>query len=154
MSNSYSQIHIHALFAVKHRQYLIEDVWKDKLYAYISGILKNHHHKPIIINGMPDHIHLLFGMRPTHSLSELVQKIKVESTKWINENKYVPGSFSWQNGFGAFSYAKSDLPNIIGYIKNQEDHHRKRSFREEYIELLTRFEIEYDERFLFDSIAQ
>ena len=152
MANTYTQIHIQVVFAVQDRASLIAPVWKDELYRYIMGIIQNHDHKVLQINGMPDHLHILFGMRPTQALSDLIKQVKQDSSKWINQKGFVRGRFSWQSGFGAFSYAKSDLPNVIAYIKHQEEHHRIRTFREEYIELLKAFEIEHDERYLFRSI--
>lgn len=152
MTNTYTQIHIQMVFAVQNRNCIIENNWKDELYKYITGIVRNHNHKPLIINGMPDHIHLLIGLRPTQSISELMQDIKGNSSRWINERKLIPGKFSWQEGYGAFSYSKSELSNVIHYIDNQESHHKKKSFMEEYIELLKEFEIEYDERYVFKPV--
>ncbi|MCX6222564.1 MAG: IS200/IS605 family transposase [Bacteroidia bacterium] len=152
MPNTYTQIHIQMVFAVQNRNCIIGNNWKDELYKYITGIVRNHNHKPLIINGMPDHIHLLIGLRPTQSISELMQDIKGNSSKWINERKLVSGKFSWQEGYGAFSYSKSELSNIIHYIDNQESHHKKKSFMEEYIELLEEFEIDYDERYVFKPV--
>jgi len=140
------------VFAVQNRNCIIENNWKDELYKYITGIVRNHNHKPLIINGMPDHIHLLIGLRPTQSISELMQDIKGNSSQWINERKLVSGKFSWQEGYGAFSYSKSALSNVIHYIDNQESHHKKKSFSEEYIELLEEFGIDYDERYVFKPV--
>ena len=148
MANTYTQIHLQFIFAVKYREGLINSAWKDQLYKYITGIVQNHKHKLLSINGMPDHVHLLIGMRPTQSVSELMQQVKGDSSKWINEKKYVKGKFEWQEGYGAFSYGKSQVPNVISYIQNQEEHHRKKTFVEEYIEFLKKFEIEYDERYI------
>ncbi|MCW9708065.1 IS200/IS605 family transposase [Aliifodinibius sp. 1BSP15-2V2] len=122
MANTYTQIHIQAVFAVKNRQSLILNTWNQDLYKYISGIVQNHGHKLLQINGMPDHIHLLFGMRPSQSLSNLMKQIKQDSSRWINKNKLSKNRFSWQAGYGAFSYSKSQLPRVINYIKNQEEH--------------------------------
>lgn len=152
MPNTYTQIHIQAVFVVKFRECLIHPSWKEELYKYITGIIKKNGHKPLIINGMPDHIHILFGLRPNQSLSELMQDIKGDSSKWINEKGYLKKKFSWQEGYGAFSYTKSILPTIINYIKNQEEHHRKKGFMEEYKEFLKEFEVEYDERYLFKPL--
>jgi REP element-mobilizing transposase RayT len=140
------------VFAVQNRNCIIGNNWKDELYKYITGIVRNHNHKPLIINGMPDHLHLLIGLRPTQSISDLMQDIKGNSSRWINERNLVPGKFSWQEGYGAFSYSKSELSNIIHYIDNQESHHKKKSFMEEYIELLEEFEIDYDERYVFKPV--
>ena len=152
MPNTYTQIHIHAVFSVQNRISLISDPWKDHLYKYITGIIRNNDHKLLIINGMPDHVHILFGFRPTQSLSALMQDIKGDSSRWINENKFVKGRFSWQEGYGAFSYSKSQVPIVIRYIQNQEIHHRKRSFIEEYIKMLDDFGVDYNDRYIFKPI--
>ena len=152
MSNTYTQIHIHAVFAVQNRISLISDKWEDRLYRYMIAIIQNHEHKVLAIGGMPDHIHIMFGMRPTQSLSDLMKNIKGDSSKWINENHFVKGRFSWQEGFGAFSYSKSQLPNVIGYINNQKIHHKKVLFIDEYKKILTDFGVEYDEKYIFKPI--
>ena len=152
MANTYTQIHIQAVFSVQNRQCIISDSWKNELYKYITGIIKNNKHKPLAINGMPDHIHILFGLRPAQSISDLLQDIKGSSSKWINEKKFVKRKFSWQEGYGAFSYRKSDIPQIINYIRNQQEHHRRKSFTEEYLELLKEFNIDYDERYIFKPV--
>lgn len=152
MANTYTQIHIHAIFAVQNRDSLIQNEWKEELYKYISGIITNQKHKLLAINGMPDHIHILFGMRPVQSLSDLMQDIKGSSSKWINEKKLIKSKFSWQEGYGAFSYSKSQLPKVIHNIENQEEHHKKKTFLNEYKEFLSAFEIEFDEKFIFKSI--
>jgi REP element-mobilizing transposase RayT len=151
MANTYTQIHIQAVFVVKFRASVIQNEWKDELYKYITGIIQGHNHKVLIINGMPDHIHVLFGMRPTQSLSDLLQDVKGGSSKWINERNLTRSRFEWQPGYGAFSYSKADLQKVIDYIKNQEAHHSKKTFIEEYTELLEEFEIKFEERFLFSS---
>ena len=132
MANTFTQIHIHAVFAVQNRQSLIKALWKDEMYKYITGIINNQGHKLLIINGMPDHLHLLFDMRPIQSLSDLMQDIKGSSSAWINKKKLIKTKFSWQEGYGAFSYSKSQLPQVIHYIDKQEEHHKKRTFIEEY----------------------
>ena len=152
MANTYTQIHIQAVFAVQNRQCLIRKVWKDELYKYITGIIQNYDHKVLQINGVSDHIHILFGMRPTQSLSDLMQKVKQDSSKWINNKGFVNGKFSWQAGYGAFSYSKSQIPRIINYIQNQENHHKKESFIEEYLDLLDEFDIDFDEQYIYKSI--
>ena len=151
MPNTYIQIHIHFVFAVKFRQYLIQNNWKEELYKYISGIIQNNNHKLIIINGMPDHIHILIGMRPTQSISNLMKDVKQFSSKWINEKKFINGRFEWQEGYGAFSYSKSQLKNVINYIENQEEHHRKKTFLEEYKETLDKFEVAYELKYCFQE---
>lgn len=152
MANTFTQLHIQLIFAVQNRTSLIDKFWKDRLYAYMTGIIQNNGHKLLIINGMPDHVHILIGFRTTQALSELVQVVKRDSSKWINENKLVRGKFSWQEGFAAFSYSHSHLQNVIEYIKNQEEHHRKLTFLEEYKAFLEKFEIEFDEKYIFKEI--
>lgn len=152
MPNTYTQIHIHFVFVVKYRESLIHASWKNNLYKYITGIVQNNQHKMIAINGMPDHVHVLIGMRPTQSISDLMQDVKANSSKWINEQKLTPGRFEWQASFGAFSYSKSQLKNVIAYIENQEQHHATKTFREEYIALLEAFEIEYNEQYIFKDL--
>ncbi len=152
MPGTYSQIYLQIVFAVKGRQNLISKEWKDELYKYISGIITNKGHKAIIVNGMPDHIHVFVGLKPVMAISDLVRDIKNNSTNFINERKFIKGKFRWQEGYGVFSYSQSHIDNVYKYILNQETHHRKRVFKEEYLELLNKFEIEYDEKYLFDWI--
>jgi REP element-mobilizing transposase RayT len=149
MANTYTQIHIHSVFSVQNRDCIIGKQWKDELYKYITGIIQNNNHKLLAINGMPDHVHILFGMRPTQSLSDIMQQVKGDSSKWINEKQFLRNRFSWQEGYGAFSYSKSQVKQVIEYIQTQESHHKKKSFIEEYQEFLTAFEIDYNERFIF-----
>ena len=153
MANTYTKIHIHAIFSVQNRQSLISSDWRDDLYKYITGIVQNHNHKMLQINGMPDHIHVLLGFRPTQSLSELMKYVKQDSTKWINQNKFVNGRFSWQKGYGAFSHSRSQVPQVIKYIQKQREHHKKKSFRQEYLDFLEKFDVDYDERFIFKPIS-
>ncbi len=152
MPNTYSQVYIQIVFAVKRRENLISKDWKEELYKYISGIITNKGHKLIIVNGVSDHIHIFVGLKPSMSISDLVRDIKNNSSNFINENKFTPKKFSWQEGFGAFSYANSQIGNVYNYILNQEQHHCTKTFKEEYIEFLKKYEIEYDEKFLFDWI--
>ena len=153
MPNTYTQLHIQFVFAVKYREGVIQASWKDELYKYITGIVKQNKHKLISINGMSDHIHILIGMRPHQSISDLMQDVKGNSSKWINEKKLVKGKFEWQEGYGAFSYGKSQIKNVILYIENQEQHHKKKTFREEYLDFLVKFEIEYDEQYIFNELV-
>lgn len=152
MPNTYTQIHIHSVFAVQNRISLISKQWEERLYQYITAIVQNKGHKLLAINGMPDHVHILFGMRPTQSLSDLMQDIKGDSSKWINDNHFVREKFSWQEGYGGFSYSKSQIPQVARYIETQEKHHQKRTFIEEYLKILRDFEIAYDERYIFKPI--
>jgi putative transposase len=152
MANTYTKLHNHIIFTVQNRGCLIKQEWKNELYKYITGIIQNHNHKLLAINGMSDHVHILIGMRPTQSVSELVQDIKGDSSKWINGSKFIKGYFSWQEGFGAFSYSKSDVESVISYIANQEEHHKKKSFIEEYREFLIKFNVDFDDRYIFKPI--
>ena len=152
MADTYTQIHIHSVFTVQNRECIIRDAWKNELYQYITGIIQNHHHKLLTINGMPDHIHIFFGMRPTQSLSDLMQDVKGDSSKWINKKGFIRGRFSWQEGYGAFSYSKSHVKNVIDYIRNQNIHHRKVTFIDEYIEILEKFQVPYNRRYIFKPI--
>jgi len=152
MPNTYTQIHIQAVFAVQNRQSLIQNEWKDELYKYMTTLIQNENHKLLQINGMPDHVHVFFGMRPTQALSDLMKKLKGESSTWINRKGLTKGRFSWQAGYGAFSYAKSEVPRVIRYIQNQEEHHLEKTFTEEYLEFLKTFEIDYDERYIFKPV--
>lgn len=152
MPGTFSQIHIQIIFAVKGRENLISKSWKNELNKYIAGIIREKEQKSLIINGMPDHIHAFIGLRPSMKLSDLVRDIKSCSTNFINDKKFTKHKFSWQDGYGAFSYSFSHIDKVYKYIKNQEEHHRKRTFKEEYIELLKKFEIELNEKYLFEWI--
>jgi len=149
MANTYTQIYIQVVFAVSGREYLITRDFKEELYKYIAGMVRNKKQKLIAINGMPDHLHLLIGMKPDLLLSELVGQVKASSSNFINGHAWVKGRFSWQEGFGAFSYSHSQLSAVAGYIENQEAHHAKRSFKQEYLGLLRKFDLAYDEKYLF-----
>lgn len=152
MANTYTQIHLQFVFAVQNRISLIQSTWKNELYKYITTIIQNDGHKMLIINGMPDHIHIFIGMRPTQSISDLMKEVKGDSSSWINQKHFVQGKFNWQEGYGAFSYSKSQVPAVINYIKNQEQHHKKKTFREEYLHMLKKYEVEFDEQYLFHDI--
>lgn len=152
MSDTYSQIFIQLIFAVKGRQSLVTEKIKEPLYKYISGIIENQKQKLYIIGGMPDHVHILVSMSPSVSISSLVREIKEHSTKYINSQNIIVGKFQWQEGFGAFSYSKSQLQNVVDYIKNQEAHHEVKNFKDEYLEILNKNEIQYKEEYLFDWV--
>jgi len=149
MANTYTQIYIQVVFAVSGREGLITRDFKEELYKYITGIVRNKKQKLIAINGMPDHLHMLIGMKPDVALSDLVGKVKASSSNFINDHRWVRGRFSWQEGFGAFSYSHSQLGAVARYIENQEAHHAKTSFRQEYLGLLRKFDLSYDEKYLF-----
>lgn len=152
MPGTFSQIYIQIIFAVKGRESLIYSDWEERLYQYITGIVRGKEQKMIAINGMPDHIHIFIGMKPSYCLSDLVREIKKASNEFINENKLSNFRFSWQEGYGAFSYSHSQIDNVVKYIMNQKQHHRKVSFREEYVDFLKKFEIEHDDTFLFEWV--
>ncbi|WP_018344735.1 IS200/IS605 family transposase [Cytophaga aurantiaca] len=148
MPNTFSQIYIQVVFAVKGRECQVQHSWEEKLYKYIAGVVQNH--KLIAINGMPDHIHFLIGMKPTCCLSDLIREIKKASNAYIKDNKLSPYKFQWQEGFGAFSYSHSSLDNVIHYIMNQKQHHTNKTFKQEYEEFLTKFNIEFKSEYLFE----
>ena len=152
MSNTYTQIHIQTIFAVQNRSCLIGNKWQEELYKYMTGIIQNHQHKVLAIGGISDHIHIFIGMRPTQSISDLMQDVKGNSSKWINEKGFLQGHFSWQTGYGAFSYSRSHVSKVIDYINNQAEHHHKVTFIEEYISLLKKFEVSYNSEYLFKPI--
>lgn len=151
MANTYTQLYFHIVFAVKGRNNFISEQWKDELYKYISGIIANKDQKLMIVNGMPNHIHLLIGTKPNCNLSDLIRDIKANSSKWINEKKFTNFHFEWQTGFGAFTVSQSGVPKAIEYIKNQEEHHRKKTFKEEYVEFLKAYQIDFKDEYLFDE---
>jgi len=150
MANTYTQITIHIVFAVKKRDNIIRKEYRDELFKYITGIIQNKNHKLLAISGVSDHIHILIGLDPTMALSYLVRDIKNNSSKFINEKSWMKGKFQWQVGYGAFSYARSQRSTVIAYIENQEKHHKQESFKVEYLKILQKFDVEYDERYIFD----
>lgn len=150
MGNTYTQISIHVVFAVKRRANVIEKQWRDELHKYIAGILENESCVSLAVGGWIDHVHIFFAHPPNKSVSEIVQTVKANSSGWVNKNNFIPGKFEWQSGFGAFSYARSQRDTVIRYIMRQEAHHSKKSFREEYLEMMDKFEVAYDERYLFE----
>jgi putative transposase len=152
MAGTYSQIYIHVVFAVKSRESLISKEWEERLYRYITGIVERKGQKMLAINGMPDHIHFFIGMKPECSLSDLVRELKKSSNEFIGENNFVKGKFAWQSGYGAFSYSHSQLTNVIKYIMNQKAHHKKKTFKEEYVDFLKKFQLSYDEKYLFEWV--
>ncbi len=149
MANTYTQLYIQAVFAVKFRHGLIQPHWREELYRYMTGIVQHNEHKLIAINGMADHVHVFVGLNPKQSISDLLQEVKANSSRWINEKKLTPGRFEWQSGFGAFSYGHSQIDEVVKYIQNQEQHHRKRTFLEEYASFLRLFNVDFDERYVF-----
>jgi putative transposase len=152
MANTYTQIYLHIVFAVQNRSSLIHPEWRDELYKYITGIVKKNGHKLIAINGISNHLHLAIGYKPHQLIPDLLQDIKGDSSKWINNKKFVKGRFNWQAGYGAFSFSHSQIDAVVKYIANQEKHHTRKSFREEYLELLKKYEIVFDEKYILEDI--
>jgi len=150
MAGTFSQIYIQIVFAVKGRENLISKRWQEDLHKYIAGIVRNKEQKSIIVGGMPDHIHVFIGLRPSMAISDIVRDIKNNSSNFINERGFVKGNFSWQEGYGAFSYSHSQIGNVYNYVLNQENHHHIKTFKEEYFEFLKEFEIDFNEKYLFE----
>lgn len=150
MADQFAQVYLQLVFAVKYRGRLLRKPWREELFSYMGGIINQYGHKSYIVNGVEDHVHILLSLNPSKSVSDLVRELKRSSSTWINGQKLVKGFFQWQEGYGVFSYAKSQVPNVYKYIQNQESHHARKSFQEEFIGILKRLEIEYDEKFLFD----
>ena len=147
---AFTQIYIQYVFAVKGRENLLQKPWRAEVFKYISGIIEGKNQKSIIVNGSSDHVHIFIGLRPSANISDLVRDIKNNSANFINKHNYVRGKFAWQDGYGAFSYSHSQINSVYQYIANQESHHHKRTFKEEYIDFLNKFEIEFNDKFLFD----
>jgi REP element-mobilizing transposase RayT len=152
MANTYSQVYLQFVFAVKGRKSLINQKHNEELQKYITGIVQNRKQKMLAINNMPDHLHLFVGFSTTMSMADFMEEVKSISSKFINEKGWVKGQFEWQRGYGVFSYSRSQIDNVIKYIINQQKHHKKKTFKEEYLEFLMKFEVEYDERYLFEWI--
>jgi putative transposase len=152
MANTYSQVYLQFVFAVKGRQSLIIPKHNDELQKYITGIVQNRNQKMLAINNMPDHLHLFVGFGTTMSMADFMEEVKAISSKFINEKGWVKGKFEWQRGYGVFSYSRSQIDDVIKYIINQQGHHKKKTFKDEYLDFLKKFEVEYDERYLFEWI--
>jgi putative transposase len=152
MANTYHQVYIQTVFAVKFREAIIDKSWKSELLAVIGNLINENDCKPFIVNGVEDHIHCLIGLRPRVSISDLMQSVKAKSSKWINEQKLTSERFEWQEGYGVFSYSHSHIDAVYKYIENQEEHHKKRTFKEEYLDFLEKFEVPFDERYIFEEL--
>lgn len=152
MANTFSQIYLQFVFAVKKRESLIPREHKEELHKYITGLVQNRKAKMLAIHCMPDHTHLFVGFKPTILISDFVKEVKVESNEFINNKNWIKGKFNWQEGYGVFSYSHSHIGNVIAYVLNQETHHQKKTFRQEYLELLKKFEIPFEEKYVFDFI--
>jgi putative transposase len=154
MPNTYTQLRIHLVFAVKYRQALINESWELNLHKYMTGVIQNNHHKLIAINSVSDHIHILIGLHPNQSISDLMRLLKGDSSEWINKQQLTPIKFQWQEGYGAFSHSKSQTDAVVKYILNQKEHHKKVSFRDEYQKMLQDFEVEFDEQYIFHELLE
>lgn len=154
MAGSFSQIYLQYVFAVKGRQNLLQKPWREEVFKYISGIIKGKNQKPIIVNGVSDHVHVFVGLKPAMPIPDLIRDIKNNSSNFINENRWVKGKFSWQEGYGVFSYSHSQIDSVYQYIANQEAHHREKTFKVEYIDFLKKFEIDYVEKYLFETYPE
>ncbi len=150
MANTYTQLNVQTVFAVKGRDNILTSNFRNQLFEYIAGILRNSKQYPLAINGYKDHVHVFFELNPDTSLANVLEAVKSNSSKWINSNHGVKGRFEWQRGYSGFTYSKSQRNNVIQYIMNQENHHKAQTFREEYMEILRKFEMEYDERYIFE----
>jgi len=152
MADTYTQIYIQFVFAVQNRVSLIRPEWEEELFKYITGIVQNKSHKMIAINGMPDHLHMFVGFGPADHISEFIKVVKGESSKWIKDRNLVKGKFNWQEGYGAFSYSRSHIDRVYHYIMNQKKHHQIRTFQDEYRELLKKFDVDFNERYIFKFV--
>jgi REP element-mobilizing transposase RayT len=152
MANTFTQIYIQFIFAVQNRSSLIQPEWEDELYKYITGIAQKNGHKLIAINGTANHVHIFVGYKPHQIIPDLMQDVKGSSSKWINEKRFVKGKFNWQEGYGAFSYSHSQIDQVLRYINDQKKHHKKTKFREEYILLLKKFNIQFEEKYVLIDV--
>lgn len=150
---TYTQIYLHFVFVVSHREYLIHEKHQPEIFSFIAGLINSMGHKSLAVNGMPDHVHVFMGFNPDKSPSETVKEIKRASTNFINAQNWFHGKFNWQPGFGGFSYSRSHIGNVISYINNQKEHHKRQTFKDEYLEMLRNFEVDFDERYLFDFLV-
>ena len=152
MPNTYTQVYIHIVFTVQGRQNLISETHREELQKYITGIVQNRGQKLIAIYCMPDHIHIFIGIKPVMSISDLVREIKAVSSKFINDKRWIKGKFNWQEGYGAFSHSHSQIDTVVKYIRNQKEHHDSKTFKEEYLKMLTDYDVKYDDKYLFEWI--
>lgn len=152
MANTYHQIYLQTIFAVKYRNAVINKVWKETLFGVIGNLINEAKCKTIIVNGVQDHIHCFIGLKPVVSVSELMKTVKSKSSKYINDHKLIPERFEWQDGYGVFSYGQSGVDAVYKYIQNQEAHHKKQTFRVEYLGFLKKFKVEYDEQYIFQDL--
>jgi len=152
MANTYHQVYIQVVFAVKYRKAILHTDWRNEVFAVIGNLINKTGCKAIIVNGVEDHVHCLLGLKPTVSISELMKTVKAKSSKYINDKRFLLNRFEWQEGYGAFSYSQSQIKEVYNYIAKQEEHHKKESFKEEYLNFLEKFEIPYEDCYLFDEL--
>jgi len=152
MSNTYTQLYIHCVFAVKYRAAMIQTDWEDRLHKYITGIVQNNGHKLLAINSMPDHLHLFVGLNPKQSISEMMRLVKGDSSEFINKEKFTKKKFYWQDGYGAFSNSRSQIDGVVKYILNQKQHHSNKTFRDEYLVMLKDYAVDYDPKYIFQDL--
>jgi len=152
MPNTYTQLYIHCVFAVKYRNALISHTWEERLHQYITGILQNNGHKLLAVNSMPDHLHLFVGLNPKQSISDMMRLVKGDSSEFINKERFTVSKFYWQEGYGAFSNSRSQIDSVVKYIMNQKQHHSKKKFKEEYLNILKDYAVEYDEKYIFHDL--
>lgn len=150
MANTYTQLNVHAVFSIKGRGNFISKKWCDELYRYMAGTLTETNNYSLSVGGYRDHVHIFFELNPVVAVSDVLKNVKAKSSKWINTRKFVPGKFEWQSGYGAFTYSRSQRNNVIKYIMNQEEHHKKRTFKDEYLELLKKNDIHYEDAYIFE----
>jgi len=154
MPNTYTQLYIHGVFAVKYREAIIQPSWEERLHKYITGIVQNNGHKMIAINFMPDHLHYFVGLNPNQSISQMMQLVKGDSSEFINSKGFTNRKFQWQEGFGAFSNSRSQIDDVVKYILNQKEHHSKKTFKEEYREILKEYGVEFNEKYIFHELLE
>lgn len=152
MANTYHQIYLQIVFAVKYRTALLEDSWRSKLFAFIGNLINENNAKTIIVNGVEDHVHCLITIKPTICISDLMKVVKAKSSKYINDNQLTQSKFSWQVGYGVFSYSQSQIDSVYKYINNQKEHHKKESFNKEYLNFLNKFNVQYHEKYIFEDL--
>jgi len=152
MANTYHQIYLQTVFAVKYRNAVIDKTWSSQLYAVIGNLINKTSCKTIIVNGVEDHVHCFIGLKPAVSISELMKTVKAKSSKYINDHSLIKNHFEWQDGYGVFSYSESQVDKVYKYIQNQEAHHKKQTFKDEYLDFLKKFKIEYDEKYIFKEL--
>lgn len=152
MPNTYTQLYIHCVFAVKYRAAIIQSDWEEHLHKYITGIIQNNGHKLLVINSVPDHTHLFVGLNPVQSISEMMRQVKGDSSEFVNKKGFTKRKFYWQEGYGAFSNSHSQIDAVVKYVLNQKEHHHKKTFREEYVGMLRDYDVDYNEKYIFHAL--